>query len=579
MVEDDELVRIIRKFALYNALKHNGHANSKAVLGKLMSEHAELRAKAKELLVRVDAVVADINSKSESAIRTELEALAPELVHKKKVEKVLVLPELPNIKPGSQVVMRFAPGPSGPLHIGHTRAVILNDEYVKRYSGKFIIRFEDTNPQNIEPSAYDMILEDLAWLGIKYTETYRQSDRFDLYYDWAKKLLELGKAYVCTCPVEHWRDLKANSQPCPHRAQPVNDQLVRWEKMLVREYEPGEASLIVKTDLNHSNPAVRDFVGFRMVNQPHPLTQDKFYVYPTYNFSVAVDDHLMGMTHILRGKDHLNNTYRQRYIYEYLNWPTPEFIHYGWVSMPKVILKTSEIKEGIKTGKYSDWSDIRLGTLQALAHRGIRPEALRKYWMDVGIKEVDITFSWETLYALNKEIIDPIANRYFFVWEPIRLNIIGVSELTSHAPLHPDDPSRGFRELILSAAGGLDDEEPCISVYITRSDLANQQPGTKARLKDLCNIELTTIDLDHESYAEYIGNDLEILKEGAKIYHWVPFADNYSAEIYNTDGTLMTGYCETPVADALEKMVQFERFGFVQLGDTTQPITGWFAHK
>jgi glutamyl-tRNA synthetase len=424
-----------------------------------------------------------------------------------------------------------------------------------------------------------MILEDLAWMGIKYSETFKQSDRFDIYYSWAKKILQQGNAYVCTCPVEDWRELKANSQPCPHHDEPPAEQLSRWDLMLARDYDPGAASFIVKTDLHHTNPAVRDFVGFRMVAHPHPLTGDKYYVYPTYNFSVAIDDHLMGMTHILRGKDHLNNTYRQRYIYEYLNWPTPEFIHYGWVSMPDIILKTSTIKEGISSGKYSGWSDIQLGTLQALACRGLQPEALRKFWLDVGMKEVDIKFSWETLYAMNKDIIDPISNRYFFVWDPVLFIITEVEELTGHAPLHPDNPSLGSRETVLNTEPDTETSKSGISVFVPRSDLEDETPGKRIRLKDLGNIELTSIDLEQKSYGRYLGNDLGILKEGVKIIHWVSSAENYQAIIYQPDGKVIQGYCERSVAEALNTMVQFERFGFVQLGDSTKPIKGWLAHK
>ncbi len=574
-----ELGNEIRKFALQNALLHHGKADTKAVLGKILGEHPELRSEIKGILKEVQNIVDEINLKSETDQRAALEELAPELLHKKKEVKHLVLPELPNVDSGKPIVMRFAPGPSGPLHIGHTRAIILNDEYIRRYDGKFIIRFEDTNPQNIEPEAYDMILEDLAWLEVNYHTVYKQSDRFEIYYDWARKLLEQGHAYICVCPVESWRKLKENNQPCPDRELSPEEHLIRWDDMLTRKYDAGEASLVVKTDLHHPNPAVRDFVGFRMLSEPHPVTKDKYYVYPTYNFSVAIDDHLMGMTHILRGKDHLNNTHRQKYIYKYLDWIPPEFHHYGWVSMPDIILKTSTIKEGINSGEYKDWSDIQLGTLQALARRGIHPEAIKKYWLDIGIKDVDITFSWETLYAMNKDIVDPISNRYFFIWDPVELIITDVEKLECQAPLHPDDPTRGNRQMTLQAKRGEQDKTPVIRLYITRSDLEGVTSGTRLRLKDLANIELTKLDLDQVSYARYIGNDLGIIKEGAKIVHWVSAIDNYPTIVYKPDGEILHGYSEKATADALNTVVQFERFGFVNLGDSTAPITGWFTHK
>ncbi len=579
---DANLESVIRKFTLQNAILHHGKADVKAVLGKILGQYQELRGKIKELMPIVNDIVAQINSKSETDIRAELEIFAPELLQKEKQKKELVLPDLPNFDKVEQIIMRFAPGPSGPLHIGHSRAIIVNDEYVKRYSGKFILRFEDTNPHNVEPAAYDMIQEDLDWLNVKYHQSFKQSDRFNEYYKWVEELLKKEHAYICSCPVDNWRKLKENQAPCPDRTLPASEHLTRWQKMLDRIYSPGEVSLVIKTDLTHPNPAVRDFVGMRIVEDEHPITGDKYYVYPTYNLSVAIDDHLMGITHILRGKDHLNNTYRQKYIYDYLGWPKPEFLHYGWVSLKDVILKTTTIKEGISNGTYADWSDIQLGTLQALAKRGIEPEAIRKYWLDVGIKEVDIEFSWQTLFAYDKDIIDKKTNRYFFVWEPIKLIITGVERLESHAPLHPDDPSRGFRKTVLRATKNkLELEgETEIVLFISRDDLKYVEPGTRFRLKDLCNVEITKSDLENECQGKYIGNDLAIIKEGAKIIHWVSGTDNYPAEVYMPDGRIVRGVCEKSVANSLSNTVQFERFGFVKLGSKTIPqVVGWFAHK
>ena len=180
--------------------------------------------------------------------------------------------------------MRFAPGPSGPLHIGHSRAAILNDEFVKRYGGRFILRLEDTNPMKILPEAYTMIPEDMSWLGTTVHQVVRQSDRFGIYLEHARRIIELGGGYVCTCPVEKWRSLKERNRACPHRDQDPDKQLAEWERMLDGTYREGEASLMIKTDLGHPNPAVRDFVAMRIMDHPHPRTGDRFRVYPLYNF-------------------------------------------------------------------------------------------------------------------------------------------------------------------------------------------------------------------------------------------------------------------------------------------------------
>lgn len=555
---------LIRKYALQNAILYEGKAEKKAVIGKIIAAEPELKNRIKEIIPLIDSIVTEVNKLNIEEQRSLLQSIAPELLQKEERKKEARLHDLDNVK--GNVVMRFAPGPSGPLHIGHTRAAILNDEYVKLYGGKLIIRLEDTNPKNIDPEAYDSIPEDLIWLGTVYHELAFQSDRFPIYFEHARVLLERKKAYVCTCDVEQWREKKLKKAPCPHRELPPEEQLSAWEDMLGGKYEEGEVSFVVKTDLNHSNPAIRDFVGMRIIEAPHPRTGNKYLVYPLYNFSVAIDDHLMEMTHVLRGKDHLNNTIRQEYIFEHFNWKKPDYIHYGLVSIEDVTLKTTIIRKGIKAGEYSGWDDVRLATLRALAKRGIQSQAIRKFWIDVGIKDVDITFSWENLYALNKDNIDSKANRYFFVWSPKKVRINGVSRLEGHAPLHPDFPERGVRKVVLQG----DDH---IDVFLTADDLAKIKKGDRVRLKDLCNIQFQS-----NEEAKYIGDDLSIIKKGAGIVHWVG-EDTLPMSVLMPNGDEKKGFAEKQIENEVGKVVQLERFGFVRLEREDMGLTAYFGHK
>jgi len=562
MMPADEMIEIVRKYALQNAVLYGGKASSKAVMGKVMAEMPELRSKARELMPLVDAMVSEINSLPPAEQRSTLERLDPSLLSRSRSERVSLLPELPGAKEG-QVVMRFAPGPSGPLHIGHTRVAVLNDEYVKRYKGTFINRIEDTNPEKIDPAAYEMIPEDLEWLEVEVHRTVIQSSRFELYYSVARQLLEMGKAYVCRCDAEEWRSLKEQSIACPHRSRPIEEHLENFDRMLDGGFSEGEAVVVIKTDLNHPNPAIRDFVGLRIVDSiPHPKTGDRYAVYPMMNLSVAVDDHLLGLTHVLRGKDHLNNTLRQEYIFKHLGWEMPWYYHYGLVSVLDTILKTSLIREGIAKGEYTGWDDVRLGTIRAMRRRGISPKAIRRYWIDCGMKDVDIQFSWDTLWALNRDIIDPAANRYAFVWEPVELPIEGVDSLDSKAPLHPDEPGRGYRRHSLEAP---------IRVFVTSEDMERLRKVRRIRLKDLCNVEFA------DGKARYIGNDLSLLKEGVGIIHWVP-SDGIPARVLMTDGSLKEGLAERLPLEEEGRVVQFERFGFARVERVSPDLVAVFAH-
>ncbi len=559
-----ELEETARKYALQNAVLHGGKASPGAVIGKIMAEMPEMRQRSAEVMEVVKGVVAAVNSMDPEVQKRELEGMAPELLERKKKEKREGLPALEGVG-NDGVVMRFAPNPSGPLHIGHSRVVILNDEYVKRYGGRFIVRMEDTNPAKVYPDAYDMIPEDMDWLGAKVHRYVIQSDRFDIYYKVARELLESGYAYMCDCNQDEWREKKAHRVACPHREQPVEKNMEMWDRMFSGAYDEGEVSFVIKTDINHPNPALRDFVALRVVERPHPRTGEKYRVYPLMNLSVAVDDHYLGLTHVLRGKDHQNNTFRQEYIFNYMGWKIPHYIHYGRVRIEGAQLSTSSMKEGITEGRYSGWDDVRLGTLRTLKRRGIRPEAIRKYWVDAGVKEVDIQFSWENLFAFNREIIEPGAERYFFVADPIRLEIAGADEIKGEAPILPDRPERGYRNYDLRANGGT------IVVHVPARDVEGAHGIF--RLKDLCNVE---IDGNRGTYA---GNDLSAVRNGARIIHWVPDG-SIPGRLLMPDGETLTGLVEPAIMNTVVDMVQFERMGFARLERKEKDgITAIFAHR
>ena len=552
----------IRKLALQNAVFFKGTANPKAIVGKILGTHPEYRSKVAEITETINAIVADVNALGLEKQQAELAAADPSMMKKEKKVRTYELPALEGAE-DKKPVMRIAPGPSGPLHIGHTRVSILNDEYCKRYDGELVLRFEDTNPEKIDPDAYDMIPEDLDWLGVKVHKQYIQSERFETYYDITRKLIEMGHAYVCTCDAEDWRKKKEAKTACPCRDLPVSEQLDRYEKMMDGTYPEGAAIAVVKTAIDHPNPAVRDFVALRIVDAPHPRTGSKYRCYPMMNLSVAIDDHLMGMTHVIRGKDHLNNTQRQEYIFDYFGWEKPRYYHYGLVNIPDTVLKTSLIKQSIKAGEYTGWDDVRTGTVRALERRGIRPEAIRRYWVESGMKSVDIEFSWDNLYGMNRDVIDPVSNRYFFVDEPKQFSIGGIDTVTGKAPLHPDNEKAGFREYTLTG-----DKKFCISA----KDAETFEADGKIRLKDLCN-------LDFGEPATYAGNDVSVLKKGGmRAVQWVS-ADSVPCKVYMPDGSVAQGLAESALLNEKSDSVQFERFGFVRIESKSKDgITAVYTH-
>ncbi len=543
---DSNLENDIYILALQNAVKNKAVPRAGAVLGNVMGAHPELRSQAKEINAMLPAILAKVEALSAEEREAQLRELNPEAIEKmhEKKERIHELPTLPDAEGG--VVMRFAPNPSGPLHLGHARASVLNDYYVKKYGGKFYYRVEDTDPKRVDPEAYDMVSEDLKWLGIGITDVVYQSDRFEIYYDLARELIKLGGAYMCDCDNAEFRDLKLKKQACPCRDLSVEENLKRFDDMLAGKYEEGQITMRVKTDIAHPDPAVRDFAAMRVLKEPKHPRKPEIFVYPLMNFSVAVDDHLLGMTHVIRGKDHIANTRRQEYIYNYFGWKMPYFYHYGRMSIAGLELSTSGMRKGINEGLYTGWDDIHLGTLRALARRGIQAEAVRGAVVDIGMGDTDISFSWENLFAANKAIIDADADRYFFVPDAVEVTVSGAPEMTAHAPVYPNKPERGERLLPFTG-----------KVLLPRAEV---EKGGMLRLKDLFNIRMTG-----DSTAEYAGESLaEARKEKAPIIQWLPAEKAAPCSLLTPEG-MQEGFAEPEVLNYEGKIVQFERVGFAKI--------------
>jgi glutamyl-tRNA synthetase len=232
-----DLRQKLLKLAMSEAAQY-GEARSKSVIGKAMGKHPELRSSAQEVMQIIDEVIDEVNQMDSK----DLEPYAPQ--KKEKQEKAKPR-ELPPLNKTDKVVLRFAPGPSGPLHLGHTRALALNNYYKKRYDGKLILRLEDTNPNAIDDKAYDLIQEDLKWLGIEADEVVVQSDRLDIYYEDIRKIISNGGAYITKSDAEEWRELKRQSKAHPDRDRSPEVQMKEFDSLLNGD----NGIVVIKTDL------------------------------------------------------------------------------------------------------------------------------------------------------------------------------------------------------------------------------------------------------------------------------------------------------------------------------------------
>jgi len=233
--------------------------------------------------------------------REKLLELDPDALNKKESSREeKILPELPNIKKYEKVVMRLAPYPSGALHIGNARMVILNDEYVKRYKGELILFFDDTigssksqrsspKAKYVLPESYDLIKEGLKWLSVNYSKVYYKSDRLEIFYEYCKKLIEDGVAYVCFCEAKVFKDkYKVTQKDCPHRNNKIETNIIEWNNMLQGKYHETTAVVRLKTGMDQKDPALRDQIIMRISEAEHPRVGTKYIVWPIHGLSMII---------------------------------------------------------------------------------------------------------------------------------------------------------------------------------------------------------------------------------------------------------------------------------------------------
>ena len=570
-MDTEEIKKILWINGLKNAIEFGGKPNKKAVMGKLMAERKDLRSQAKIIIPILDEIIEEINDLSIEEQTKKLLQLDPDALAKKESKKEeKTLPPLPNTDKYDKVVMRLAPYPSGALHIGNARMIVLNDEYVKKNNGELILFFDDTigSPKSLRNSpkakyvlleAYNLIDEGLEWLGVEYSKIFYKSDRLEIFYEYCEKLIKDNMAYVCFCSAEEFREKYKNKmKKCPHRNHSVDENLTEWQSMINGNYHEAEAVVRLKTGMNQKDPALRDQIIMRISEAEHPRVGKKYSVWPMLEFSWSIDDHLLGVTHILRGADLVKEDFIEEFVWEHFGWKKAEFLHYGRINFPKLKLSKTEARNKIQNGIYHGWEDPRTWSLQSLKKRGIRPEALRESLLELGMSLTGITFSVDWLYSKNQDIIDEISNRYFFVEDPILIVISDVptKDFVAEPLLLPSNPQKGKRKIKCSATNGE------LKILISLLDAKKLVKNQVIRLKDLINIRIESINFKEKKINASFHS--KKLNRQFSIIQWVPKDENIKVSIVKPDGSIVYGKGEINLLDIkMNHTIQFERFGFV----------------
>ncbi|MFA4907824.1 MAG: glutamate--tRNA ligase [archaeon] len=558
------------KYGIKNAFLHEGKAEAGAIIGKIIA--LEKDADLKKLMPKIQEAVARINSMPLAEIESEYRRFEAEGYGLKPKPEREGLPKIGWAeKKEKEMITRYAPNPNGPFHLGNARAAVLSYEYARMYEGKFILRFDDTDPKvkkSIENSEA-IFREDLEWLGCKVGPVYYASDRIPLYCEYMRKAIEMGKAYVCTCKPEDWRKKTLAKKECDCRDLDEEEQLERFEKMVEHGYREGEAVLRIKTDLNSEDPSIRDWWAAKIVDSPnHPRVGEKYHVWPSYNFASAIDDKLLGTTLILRGQEHAQNAEKQKWLYRYFGWDYPEAIHFGRIKLGEMVLSTSAIKKGIEEKKFLGWDDPRLGTIRAFRRRGFSPKALYATIVELGTKHNDATVSMQALADKNRGEIDRKSDRFLFVEEPVRLDIQFCPETNAKIRRHPDFPERGEREYVFRRGS--------MQVLGPKKALAGIAANEIFRLVHAFGARMVKQDM-FQAFAEFAGIQRS---EKNPAIPWI-FGETADCDVMMPDAAIARGVCEKELLEKKpDDTVQLECFGYCRVDKVAgNRVALWYCHE
>jgi len=356
-----------------------------------------------------------------------------------------------------KVVTRFPPEPSGYMHIGHAKAVLLNDYFAKEWKGKCLLRFDDTNPEKEKQEFVDNIMKDLKTLGINHEPPTTTSDHFDDILKYAKMFIEKDYAYVDDTDVDTMRQQRMDGIESTSRSLPRDEHLRRWAEM-VKGSEYGQKCVLrAKISMTHKNKCMRDPAMYRCkVGKLHHKTGDKYKVYPTYDFACPIVDSVEGVTHALRTTEYKDRDEQYKWFISKLGIRPVEIWSYSRLNMRYTVLSKRKLKWFVEEKRVDGWNDPRFPTVQGVMRRGLTVQALRQFILSMGASVNENMMSWDKVWAMNRGIIDPIAHRFLAVdaTEKCPLILTNFNEDTPDSvggktskqnQLHPKDKSIGFK--------------------------------------------------------------------------------------------------------------------------------------
>ena len=568
---DEELKKEIRKMALQNAFEHGGETRDKIILGKILGTKPEFRNKVKEISGDISEIVSIVNQLSLEEQEIEIKENFPEiLIPKEKIVEREGLPELKDAEQG-KVITRFPPEPNGYPHIGHAKAAIINSEYAKMYGGKFILRMDDTNPEAERMEYHAAIKVGLEWLGIEFDIVKSTSDDMEIFYEKGMELINSGKAYVCTCKREDISKNRRARKACKCSKEDMEKNNKNWEKMNDK-FKPGDAIVRFRGDMEADNAVMRDPVLFRIIEGKHYTLGEKYRIWPSYDMAVAIEDSIDGVTHAYRSKEFELRKELIDAILDALNMRKPAQGFFSRLEFKGMPISKRIIKPLIEEGKVTWYDDPRLPTLEGLRRRGIKPEAIRKFIMSLGLTKANTLAPFDALEAFNRKFVDADSIRLFMVSNAKKLSVKNLPISSVKISNHPIN-DMGKRTIEIDG-----------NFYISGEDAQTIKEGSQIRLLGLGNIHITKQGIEFEGEFVENGDTKDIpkiqwvqQKTAHKIKMIIP-KTLFNGDEFNEDSLEELDVHTEPHYLQLKEgeEIQFVRFGYCRKDSQNQAI---FTHK
>ena len=498
------------------------------------------------------------------------------------------------------VQTRFPPEPNGYLHIGHAKSIILNSGLAKEYSGKFNLRFDDTNPTKEKTEFVESIIEDVKWLGADFEDRlFFASNYFQQMYECAVLLIKKGKAFVCDLTADQIREYRGDfnnpGKESPYRNRSIEENLQLFEEMKEGKYADGEKVLRAKIDMASPNINMRDPVIYRVAHMHHHNTGDKWCIYPMYDFAHPIEDAIEHITHsicTLEFEDH-------RPLYDWVVRECefenpPRQIEFAKMYLTNVITGKRYIKKLVEDKIVDGWDDPRLVTIAALRRRGYTPESIRRFVELAGVSKADNSIDSAMLEYCLREDLKLKKSRVMAILDPVKLVIDNypegqIEELD--APNNMENEELGSRKIPFGR-----------ELYIEREDFMEEPPkkyfrlfpGNEVRLMNAYFVTCTGFEKDADGNVTVVhctydpetksGSGFNARKVKGTI-HWVAAQTALKAEVrlyenlvdeekgkLNADGTLnlnpnsLRVLKECYLEPGLKEAKAFESFQFVRNG-------------